>query len=61
MATKIVISFTVLAFYVSSSVFYSPALGFPTSPEMKGYSIGSLSKDVNCSSFKDGENNFKSE
>ena len=55
METKVALAFTVLTFCVSSSVFYSPALGFPTSPEMKGYSIGSLSKDVNCSSFKDGE------
>jgi len=55
METKTAIAFTVLTFYVSLSVFHSPALGFPTTQESKQYQIASSSNDVDCSNSKDGE------
>ena len=54
METKLAIAFTVLTFYLSSSVFYSPALGFPTIQERKGHLIVSSSNDVDCSRTEDG-------
>ena len=55
METKRAIAFTVLTFYASLSVVHYPALGFPTTQELKGYQIASSSNDVDCSNTKDGE------
>ena len=54
MEMKKAIAFSVMAIFVSSSVFYSPILGFPTIQELKGHPVASLSNDVDCSSTEDG-------